>query len=149
MTQTPTRLPRGIRNNNPGNINFAHQPGAVLETTPPGETPRFAHFPTPEAGLEAMCNLLIRYMTTGGKHTVRAIIDTWAPPSENDTDSYVQGVAHTMGVGPDEPLTPTPRVLTLLMNAIIHRENGINPYKGQVSLVAANARCAPTGHTEV
>ncbi|MCX5618826.1 MULTISPECIES: structural protein P5 [Bombella] len=135
MGQTDSR-PRGIRNNNPGNLNFAHQPGAVLE---PGPNARFARFPTPEAGLEALRDQLARYILRDHIDTVTGIISKWAPPTENDTSSYIEGVSHSLGVEPDETLgQPTPRLLSGLMNAIIRFENGQNPYGGLVLQVASD-----------
>ena len=129
--------PRGIRNNNPGNLNFAHQPGAVLEPAGPGITPRFARFPTAEAGLEALRDQLCRYITRDGIDTVAGIISKWAPPTENDTAAYIRGVAHSLGVEPATRLgQPTPRLISGLMNAIIRFENGQNPYGSLILQVA-------------
>lgn len=128
--------PRGIRNNNPGNLNFVHQPGAVLE---PGPNARFARFPTAEAGLEALRDQLCRYITRDGIDTVAGIISKWAPPTENDTAAYIRGVAHSLGVEPATRLgQPTPRLISGLMNAIIRFENGQNPYGSLVLQVASN-----------
>ena len=128
--------PRGIRNNNPGNLNFVHQPGAVLE---PGPNARFARFPTAEAGLEALRDQLCRYITRDGIDTVAGIISKWAPPTENDTAAYIRGVAHSLGVEPATRLgQPIPRLISGLMNAIIRFENGQNPYGSLVLQVAGN-----------
>ena len=134
MAQIPDRRPRGIRNNNPGNLNFAHQKGAVLE---PGPNARFARFPTPEAGLAALRDQLLLYNRRDGLDTVASVIARWAPPSENNTTAYVRGVAHALGVRPFQPLGPfTPNVLAGLLNAIIQFENGQNPYGPLVARVA-------------
>ena len=126
--------PRGIRNNNPGNLNFAHQAGAVLE---PGPNARFARFPTAEAGLEALRDQLIRYIVRDGIDTVAGIISKWAPPSENNTAAYIRGVAHALGAEPDDRLgQPNPKLIAGLMSAIIRFENGQNPYGSLVTQVA-------------
>ena len=136
MTVKSTLPPRGIRNNNPGNLNFAHQKGAVLE---PGPNARFARFPTPEAGLAALRDQLRLYIVRDGIDTVTGIISKWAPPNENATASYIRAVCRFMCVGPDAKLgPPTPKLLTSLMNAIIRFENGQNPYGSLVAQVAAN-----------
>lgn len=136
QTPAPARPPRGIRNNNPGNLNFVHQKGAILE---PGPNARFARFPTPEAGLAALRDQLCRYITRDGIDTVSGIISKWAPPSENNTTAYIRGVAHSLNVEPDTNLgAPTPRLLTSLMNAIIRFENGQNPYGPLVAQVASD-----------
>ena len=136
--------PRGIRNNNPGNLNFVHQPGAVLE---PGPNARFARFPTAEAGLAALRDQLRRYILRDGIDTVAGIIGKWAPPTENNTAAYIRGVAHALGVEPDTRLgPPSPRLLTGLMNAIIRFENGQNPYGPLVARVAEDAS-SPSLHS--
>jgi hypothetical protein len=72
--------PRGIRNNNPGNINFAHQAGAKLEDGPGG---RFAVFATMEEGISALARQ-IHLFVGRGINTVNAIISKYAPPSDNN-----------------------------------------------------------------
>ena len=130
-------IPRGIRNNNPGNLNFAGQKGAVLE---PGPNARFARFPTPEAGLEALRNQLCRYIVRDGIDTVAGIIGKWAPPCENDTAAYIRSVARSLNVTSDAKLgPPTPALLAKLMNAIIRFENGQNPYGPLVARIAGQS----------
>lgn len=130
--------PRGIRNNNPGNIEFAHQKGAVLEPASASvPKPRFAKFDTAEEGLVCLRDQLVRYYTVYRLHTVSEMINRWAPTSENNTASYVAGVARGIGVGGDTVLTVlNADILTGLMNAIIRYENGMNPYGGLVSEIA-------------
>lgn len=128
--------PRGIRNNNPGNINFAGQAGAHKEAGPHG---RFAVFATPEAGLMALREQLLLYTQRDHLTNVAAIISKWAPPSENNTSEYIQGVAHSLGLGPTEPLgNMAPQTLAGLMRAIIMMENGTNPYGLLVDQIAGN-----------
>lgn len=134
MTAQPT--PRGIRNNNPGNLNFVGQAGAHKE---PGPNGRFAVFATPEAGLRALRNQLIRYVYRDGVNTVAGIIAKWAPPSDgNDTPAYAATVATRLGVAVEAPLSPlTPEQLAALMHAIIHVENGTDPYGPRVDEIAS------------
>lgn len=129
-------LPRGIRNNNPGNLNFAKQKDAVLETTKPGIKARFAKFSSAEAGITALRDQLLLY-NSRGINTVAGVIGKWAPPSENDTKSYYTGVAHSLGVSPYQPLGQfTPRILAGMMHAIINIENGQDPYGHLVDNIA-------------
>ncbi|RFP02591.1 structural protein [Komagataeibacter xylinus] len=95
------KLPRGIRNNNPGNLDYVGQPGAHLETGVP--CPRFAAFPSMADGIRALRNQLLRYGERG-LTTVRAIISVYAPPSENPTGAYVYALCSHMGVQPDTVL---------------------------------------------
>ena len=93
---------RAQRNNNPGNLNYAPwmaQFGAVLETHP---EPRFASFPTADQGWGAMRRLLIKdyYGLTVGQ-----ALNKWAPPVENQTNSYIQNVCKLTGLLPTTVLT--------------------------------------------
>lgn len=130
--------PRGIRNNNPGNINYVGQDGASLER--PGG--RFAKFETAYDGLKAMARQLMRYFTgkTTGKplQTLNDIISTWAPGSENNTGAYVAQLSKMLNVHPDAVLNlENPQVMSALMGGIIHHENGRNPYSSELLSRAA------------
>lgn len=117
-------LPRGIRNNNPGNINFVGQPGAVLEPkTSTVPDPRFARFLTMDAGIDALAHQLILYFDRG-LDTTAEIIHKWAPPSENNTTDYANTVATLLGVGVDTKLTCDVSTLTQLVMAISTYECG-------------------------
>lgn len=132
------KAPRGIRNNNPGNIDFRGQSGATLER--PGG--RFARFETAYDGLKALSRQLMRYFegkTTGKPlKTLNDIISTWAPGNENNTAAYIAQMSKMMGVAPDAILNlKDPQVMSSLMNGIIHHENGRNPYPSELVRMAA------------
>lgn len=130
-------LPRGIRNNNPGNLNFVRQAGAVLEPPPfNGDKPRFARFATKEDGLRAMRDQLIRY-NRRGMDTVSQVVNTWAPSNENQTNKYIATVCKLSGFTPHQRLgTFTPDILSKLMHGMIVVENGYDPYGSLVSEIA-------------
>ena len=128
---------RGIRNNNPGNIEFYNQPGASIES----KGGRFARFSTPEQGINAMSKQLDLYYTGKSRNvtkpinTIQDIITTWAPPNnkkgqvENNTAAYIASVAKSMGVSPTAKLNlQDPNTKAALMSAMITQENGGNPY---------------------
>jgi hypothetical protein len=98
------REPRGIRNNNPLNIEAGpftqRQPGFA------GSDGRFARFQTPEQGVGAASNLLDVYQTKHGLNTIKGIVNRWAPPGENNSSRYADFVARQMGVHPEQPLQP-------------------------------------------
>lgn len=113
---------RAVVNNNPGNIidsSFAKsQPGYL------GSDGRFAKFESPEHGETAMHNLLSNYQKRG-LNTPASIIGRWAPPSENDTSSYVAQVAKKLGVGPNDPIDVSdPNVRNVLSKTIALVEAG-------------------------
>lgn len=95
----------GLRNNNPGNIefgSFAKRYEGVL-----GEGGRFARFPTMAAGIRALCELLIVYSVQpdghGGKiDTVKEAIHRWAPSNENHTEAYIAYVCHVLDCNQDD-----------------------------------------------
>lgn len=119
--------PRGIRNNNPGNLENPVGYTWVGQTT--GTDPRFATFESPVYGLRAIMRTVYTYQSRYGLATPRQIIHRWAPPSENDTDSYVDHVAEELNVSPDDPVFITnPDTATTLARTITEHENGENPY---------------------
>jgi hypothetical protein len=117
--KTPTEVPRGIRNNNPGNIrygDFAYRMGATGR-----DSGGFAIFPTMAAGTAAEDALLRTYVARGDD-TVRKIISKYAPASENDTGAYIAQVTKKLGVGPDQKLSSAH--LSEVAKAIYAQENG-------------------------
>lgn len=69
--------------------------------------------------------LLVHY--DRGQNTVSKLISSWAPPSENETGSYIVDVCHRLNVGPDDFLPLPTRLLDLIL-AITHHEQGVNPW---------------------
>lgn len=114
---------RGLRNNNPGNIRH----GAKWQGLAKGHDPSFATFKSPEYGIRAMAKVLLNYQKLYGINTVAGLIDRWAPPVENDTGSYINAVARSVGVGANQPIVVADHLLPLV-KAIVHHENGIQPY---------------------
>lgn len=140
---------RGVRNNNPGNIDFNPRndwQGQIgIEAT--GNPPRFAVFSSPQYGIRAMAKLILNYRGkdgmpgVGGKgiDTVREVITRWAPGNENNTEAYVQAVAKAMRVQPNDPIQLANRLLlTPMVAAIIRHENGFAPYDEAVVAEGVN-----------
>lgn len=120
------RLPRGIRNNNPGNIRKS--PTQWIGEVP-GPDEAFETFATPELGIRAMAKLLLNYQRHRGLRTVDEIIGRWAPPMENDSDAYAAAVAFALEVDCETRIDLTDlRTLRRLVTAIIRHENGVVPY---------------------
>ncbi|HAO1322249.1 TPA: hypothetical protein IHD35_000568 [Escherichia coli] len=120
---------RGIRNNNPGNLEFSKSNPWSGQT---GDDGRFAKFETPEHGIRALGRNLLSYQRQG-IDTVSDIINRWAPPSDNNnTDAYIKAVCAQLGVTADQQLDASnPDTLKALCAAIIHHENGSQPYSDQ------------------
>lgn len=126
--------PRGVRNNNPGNIDY-NRANKWQGQMPPNDAleKRFARFDSPENGIRALGKLLQTYQNKYCLDTVKKIINRWAPPVENDSGAYVRAVAQKIGVLPDQVITlKDPRTLSLLIQAIIHHENAGFEYPDSV-----------------
>jgi len=119
-------LPRGIRNNNPGNIRKSGDAWQGLADIQPDT--EFFSFADPVYGIRALAKILRNYRDRYGLNTVQGIINRWAPPVENNTDAYVRMVANKVGVAPAEPLTWDAGQMRRLVSAIIQHENGQQPY---------------------
>lgn len=130
---------RGVRNNNPGNIDFnpRNKWQGQIGLEEGVSRPRFARFDTPENGIRALGKLLINYRGKDGQpgvgstgiDTVRETITRWAPGNENDTEAYIRAVAQAAGVDPNEVIDIKAQpVLLAVTTAIIRHENGGNPY---------------------
>lgn len=119
-------LPRGIRNNNPGNIEKTGDAWQGLADIQPDS--RFFTFIDPVYGIRALAKIIRNYRDRYGLNTVQGIINRWAPPVENNTSAYVRAVAAKVGVAPTEPLAWDAGQLRRLVEAIIQHENGQQPY---------------------
>lgn len=96
---------RGERNRNPGNIEygpFAKSMGAV------GTDGRFAIFPNEQTGIKAQEQLLLgKGYLGGGRNTITAIVNKYAPLSDNNpVTNYVSYVAQRIGIDPNKPISP-------------------------------------------
>lgn len=130
--------PRGIRNNNPGNIRVGDPWQGLAERDQMTEAQKaeteFCVFADPTWGIRAIARLLVNYQDRYGLNTVRGIIDRWAPPVENDTRAYQASVAGQIGVGVSDQINVHQYVtMAPLVRAIILHENGRQPYtSGQI-----------------
>lgn len=121
---------RGIRNNNPGNIRHGEKWQGLADNQTDGS---FCMFISPEYGIRALAKILINYQKKYGLRDVRSIINRFAPPSENDTESYIYSVSLKLDVKPDTQIdVQEPGVMINLLKAIIRHENGEQPYSDDV-----------------
>ena len=122
------QLPRGIRNNNPGNIRHGSN-WQGLNPNSRNIDPAFCVFTSSVYGIRALAKVLINYKKIHSLNTVRQIISRYAPPNENQTTAYIQSVAKQLEVAPDAVIDIEERgILTVFIKAIIRMENGIQPY---------------------
>lgn len=117
---------RGLRNKNPGNIREGA--GGGIQWNGEAAIDRdaeFEEFESFEMGIRAMGRILASYRRQGFE-TVEQVISRWAPPVENDTTSYINSVVNQSGVLAGDKVTKENEARVIA--AIIHHENGINPF---------------------
>lgn len=134
-------LPRGLRINNPCNIrqSNANWLGEVL----PSSDLAFVQFDTPENGIRAGARILLNYQRIDGLSTLRQFISRWAPPSDNDTSTYLTNVCNALGADPDVPYDVTDGDrLAALVCAVIKQEQGQQPFSPDVVQAAVTAALA-------
>ena len=108
--------PISIRNNNPGNLRYAGQPGAVKD--PSG----FARFENPAAGMAAMTKQ-IELDTQKRGMNLTGFINKYAPRQDNnDTDAYINNMATALGIDPNQRI-PADKI-PMLQRAMIRQEGG-------------------------
>jgi hypothetical protein len=93
----------GQRLNNPFNLRDYNQ-GFVGAT---GAEDGFLRFDDPLAGIRAADRVLNTYGRDRGINTLAALLDTFAPPSENPTQDYLAYVAERSGFGPNQEIDLT------------------------------------------
>lgn len=115
-------LPRGVRNNNPGNLNYAGQSGAEKEGGPNG---RFAVFPSMIDGIVALYKQLKLYAGRG-IDTISEIVKKYAPAADgNNVGAYITSLMKATGKGANETLnTSDLNMMVNLIRGIINHENG-------------------------
>jgi hypothetical protein len=119
--------PRGIRNNNPGNLNFAGQAGATKES---GENGRFAVFESMRDGISALYKQIQLYFSRG-VNTIESVVNKYAPAGDNNNvQAYIKQLVGATGKQADEKLSgEDTETVFKLIRGIINHENG----KGYVS----------------
>ena len=117
--------PIGIRNNNPLNIrsNDVEWLGKV------GEKNGFVVFDSAVNGIRAAARLMRTYRDKYELTTISGIVSKWAPPVENDTNAYIDGVSKKTGIQSNAQLYESDYLGVI--DAMIYHENGKQPYSLQ------------------
>jgi hypothetical protein len=116
-------MPRGLRNNNPLNIRHSadHFQGEIA-----GTDKSFKTFSSLAYGYRAAFVILGTYFSQGC-NTIEKIISRWAPPAENDTESYISQVERYSGVPRHKELTSASGTeYMMIVAAMSFVENGQN-----------------------
>lgn len=114
--------PRGIRNNNPGNIIISSQnnwEGAIPHDI--NTDGKFEQFKTYAYGVRAMIKLILKYMNEYKLSTLESIVYRWNAGNPN----YVKYVAEKSGIAPTAKITANKETIKKLVQGIADFENGI------------------------
>ena len=117
-----SNLPRGIRNNNPGNL-------VITSINWNGKIPvnqntdgKFEQFIELRFGIRALMRDVYNDYTKKGLKTVTQIINEFAPTFENNTQAYIKSVITSVGSNTITELTQEKMIA--LCKAIVRVENG-------------------------
>ena len=125
-------ISRGIRNNNPGNIKKNDVEWEGLSAIQTDKT--FFQFNDPIYGIRALTKILRTYRNSYNIKNIWGIINRYAPPSENDTESYKNFVKEKTGLNMLEEIEFTVEGYLPVVKAIILMENGEQPYDDEIIL---------------
>lgn len=95
-------LPRGLRNNNPGNIR--RNSDVFQGEVSPSRDKEFKQFTNMAHGYRAVFRILSNYYRNYKLMTIRKMIGRWAPENENNTAAYVSLVSSYSGIPADDPI---------------------------------------------
>lgn len=116
-------LPRGLRNNNPGNIRRNND--VFQGEVNPSRDKEFKQFTNMAHGYRAVFKILSNYYRNYHLKTIRQMIGRWAPENENNTDAYIKAVSDYAGIPADDPIDITDREQMIRIVAGMSRvENG-------------------------
>lgn len=104
-----TKQPRGLRNNNPLNIERTGDRWRGM--SPEQRDPRFVQFVAPEWGIRAAVVILRNYQRKYHLHTLTEILHRYAPAVENHTKRYIERVSSRAVISPDTALDLSDREL--------------------------------------
>lgn len=117
-------LPRGIRNNNPGNL-------VITSIKWKGKLPKeqntdgkFEQFESLNFGLRALALDIANDIKKNKLDTIQKLITAYAPPKENDTDAYISAVSKATGHAPGEKISAEFKTIAALIKVITNVENG-------------------------
>jgi hypothetical protein len=117
------KLPRGIRNNNPGNliitgIDWNGEVAAAKNTDG-----HFEQFIELRYGIRALMRDIISDVKRGN-NTITGLIHEFAPAIENNTAAYINTITSALGIPANIAIELTQESLIALCKVIVRVENG-------------------------
>ena len=140
-------LPRGLRNNNVGNLIKTNIPWKGKIPHSENQDERFEQFYEFHYGIRAMMKDIANDIKKGA-NTVEKLIHQYAPPFENNTKAYVAYVAEKVGVSTTEPLAVNEQTIKNLSRSIAIYENGFQ-YADMITEAEINKAWDISGISEV
>lgn len=117
-------IPRGLRNNNPGNIRNSST--EWLGEIVPSKDKSFKQFSSMAYGYRAVIKLLQNYRKLYNLKTIAELINRWAPSNENNTSAYITRVCKEMQVPSTHVIDIDDKATMCAMAAAISLvENGV------------------------
>lgn len=114
-------VPRGLRNNNPGDLT---PPPSGTWNGQVGVDGPFSIFSDTVLGLRALGIDIANNILSDGNNTITLLISKYAPPAENATANYISSVAGDTGLDPNAPIPQTQSMLASIIRAIVNKELG-------------------------
>lgn len=118
-------LPRGLRNNNVGNLIITNIPWQGKISVSQNNDGHFEQFDYLVYGTRAMFKDIISDYNKG-LNTLTSFFNEYAPQHENDTTAYVNVVSRMTNIAPNEPFELNRSTLKSIGMAIVSVENGSN-----------------------
>lgn len=119
-------MERGLRNNNPLNIEKSKGSNPWQGEIVPSADSRFAQFKSMAYGYRAAFKLLYNYQHRYGCNRLEDFINRWAPPSENNTRAYITTVAKRSGLSDISTIdTKNGEQMCKIVSAMSYMENGV------------------------
>lgn len=124
---------RGIRNNNPLNIEKGNDWKGERK---PQKDRRFEEFESMEYGVRAGFKILQKYLNgyfglTEKFNTIEKMISRWAPPKENNTPAYIEYVSRMTGIPSTQKISFSQRsYMVAIVDAMIRYECGQSIERG-------------------
>jgi hypothetical protein len=112
---------RADRNFNPLNLRTKGNAGR--------DSGGFAKYTDEESGWGAARRQLSLYYTRDKLDAISGIINKWAPPSENDTKSYIAQVSKAMGIGENDKLNLSDPAIMAKLSSYMARHEGYSNWK--------------------
>lgn len=116
-------VPRGIRNNNPGNLVRTSENWHGKIAYAQSKDLKFEQFTEMRYGIRAMMRD-VHGDILEGTNTVSKLIKEYAPSFENNTSAYIKTVTTMIGLGLNDIIDRSEERLIGLCKAIVFVENG-------------------------